>query len=1711
MNLITLTTIASYYADDIDPDAVDPSSQPRTTAAPPAPLRATASLTSNLFLRYFPPRPAAATAGVEWAPLVDGTRPTAPEQPKDSSSLPSSSHEGEVGGGSLVRAAPLAFSAAHPLARLAVESSPAGYRSSGIVIWHRPLCATPMFLSRVLLRTRTGGGKSRPCGLWSPPARTVDDDARDVSGDASTDSDGSSESSSSVSSLTEAQRVVPPAPLFFSRAMLYKSAAATAAAAASTCDSTYSARGCNQGVDRIENPSPALPPPAAASTLPTMSKVVVLLHLYDREQGEEVKEGEDVAGLYRRQMQKRGRIRIHAGGAGAADDANSVWRMMGPVLWWLERSVQPVTDVPVVAGTDARTRPSAHAAEESRAEADTPLSLSLCHSFSSSSVTAAPPPTLPRLPCAIRLFLSPWAMPRRRRCITVSSKRITGSTCSPSRPSMTSPLWPPCRWCPHALVELGLCGPNSDSPDLFSAATFLATLAVNVNQPPTEHDSGGSSAERRLRRHRLGCLRYRGSSSSAIPAFGPFPTPCVSSGSQWSGGGGGRRGIATWRTPACATLPVSKHPQTSRAIPPAATRHNEEERWVQRPLLELLGLEGVWGDGGRVTQAANEAEVEEERGGERATVTQQQLLLLSPPLRSALPPPLATPLLPLHTLDLSFRWDLRQLETVLARWAATGHLSRLSRLSVMGCVQLRDLDWLAEMPADTLEELNISGCAELRDVHRVRRLSALRILKAAQLAQLERLGWWWGWEGETVDEQRPSTDGRASLPCQLHRLAELDLACTRRRKNCLADVEWLGALPSLRKLATSVSEPDDSMWHPPMRSVTASFDVARLAWLVGCAELRDLHLAFRDGPRAAAAPRGGQTQLSSPPPPLFFSSFAAAAAHVGHGDALPPPPSDLRVLSLSPFPHLRVLELAKATLAEDFTSWLAVGCPQLREIHLISCTVRCTTAGLRQAQARYRLALPAHMRLTATATTAVSRTRASPSFQPLPPAEQPGRVNTALGTGRHTATATRGLIRRDHLTPHHPVSGVVDNVNDDDDDVQQRRKEEQWWWGQLCHLRRLRRLSVYDLEGLTSGSSLDWVVGCGALRDLALRKCRWLLDAYAVHRLPRLRTLNLNATGIDDLTFLRMREGVMVRAPPLASTTAAHTSSPARGPLTPASSSSPSPVAALSPVVAAQRSYPRQLQQKQQQQQQQQLSKAPSPSSPFPASPPLLPPPPRPPALSYLSEVVLVDCPFLSDLSPIAYLTSCRSLFASDHPVHSLDHLSTCVSLEKLYLINYVKLTDISALRWLRRLRTVYITHSSVRDLSWVAQTVTPLMVRRWRRALQQGASAAAAASAGAAAHVRNNDSSSSSSDGDDDYDADAHDDDTGSGVWCSPSLSAAAARVHVDEHHHHTSPPPQHQQQQQGGRESKDSRFRGRGSRGKWCVLPQLEVLTLAYSKFLTDVSALGALPRLRHLDLRDCVHLSQLGSVKRANSRTATVGTTATTAGTAAMNTASGRPATRVSAGVFSPPNVRAPQLHRNSMADGGKPSGSLREWSLRWVGQAAVHAMVQLRRWRTTAVSGWAAHRETPPPKGGAADVTELLAHTQQHQTTPSAVTAAVSSGGKASGGTGPSIPPPLTAMSLAHLAPTLRYVSLSGCKALVDATPLGELHQLQYLHAAFTGIRDVRWVRGCTSLKVLDLTMSPCCTSSASAVTFLARLPDELAELEIVNSRPVEDIR
>ncbi|KAG5488398.1 hypothetical protein GH5_08583 [Leishmania sp. Ghana 2012 LV757] len=149
--------------------------------------------------------------------------------------------------------------------------------------------------------------------------------------------------------------------------------------------------------------------------------------------------------------------------------------------------------------------------------------------------------------------------------------------------------------------------------------------------------------------------------------------------------------------------------------------------------------------------------------------------------------------------------------------------------------------------------------------------------------------------------------------------------------------------------------------------------------------------------------------------------------------------------------------------------------------------------------------------------------------------------------------------------------------------------------------------------------------------------------------------------------------------------------------------------------------------------------------------------------------------------------------------------------------------------------------------------------------------------------------------------------------------------------------------------------------------------------------------------------------------------------------------------------------------------------------------------VERWRTPAAAGWPGRASPPvlslrPPSAASCEArwaSSPSAWVQKSRT-------------------------PLAPYSLARLHSTLRYVDVSGCKALVDSSTIGSLEQLEYLHAPFTGMHDVRWVRGCRMLKVLDLANSPCCVWAAKAV-LEAELPQCLSELELLNSRPVDELQ
>lgn len=397
----------------------------------------------------------------------------------------------------------------------------------------------------------------------------------------------------------------------------------------------------------------------------------------------------------------------------------------------------------------------------------------------------------------------------------------------------------------------------------------------------------------------------------------------------------------------------------------------------------------------------------------------------------------------------------------------------------------------------------------------------------------------------------------------------------------------------------------------------------------------------------------------------FSASFRSSSlrrrddrGRFGSGDAVP-----LSALAQAPFPQLRLLLLRRVTLDEKFTNWLASGCPLLQELVLESCEVtQLTAATLLHQQRRTSGGAAETLSLAPTASSVAAAAAAAP-----PPAQ--------------------------HVL-------------------------ERWWWMELQNLQQLSVLCVSELEGFQDHSSIDWITACPALQTVTFRKCRWLLDTYATHRLPRLRLLNLSATEIDDITFLGMRNGHCL---PVEATTG--------------------------------------------------RSRA---ASPPPSSPLIEQALPPTSTLSHLTELNLVDCPHIFDLSPLAHLHCCRRLFASDHTrVTAIPWVRHCIALEELYLINYTRLYDISATRELQQLRILYVTHSSISDLSWM---LTHCSI-------------------------------------------------------CSSSRSRCCCGS--------------------GNLQDKTGR-----------PLPRLQSLTLAFSRKLRDVSPLGVLTDLRHVDLLQCSALTKLSN---------------------------------------------------------------------------------------------------------------------------------------------------------------------------------------------------------------------------------------------------------
>eukprot|EP00796_Vickermania_ingenoplastis_P012124 gene12124-8346_t len=85
------------------------------------------------------------------------------------------------------------------------------------------------------------------------------------------------------------------------------------------------------------------------------------------------------------------------------------------------------------------------------------------------------------------------------------------------------------------------------------------------------------------------------------------------------------------------------------------------------------------------------------------------------------------------------------------------------------------------------------------------------------------------------------------------------------------------------------------------------------------------------------------------------------------------------------------------------------------------------------------------------------------------------------------------------------------------------------------------------------------------------------------------------------------------------------------------------------------------------------------------------------------------------------------------------------------------------------------------------------------------------------------------------------------------------------------------------------------------------------------------------------------------------------------------------------------------------------------------------------------------------------------------------------------------------------PALRHLSLSGCSAVSDLSPLGLLRHLRVLHADLTRVQDLAWVSHCCYLK--ELRLRGC--RAVSDVAELALLP-RLRVLDLSHS-PVADLR
>ncbi|TPP46630.1 hypothetical protein CGC21_23685 [Leishmania donovani] len=266
----------------------------------------------------------------------------------------------------LTCAIPLAFAAAHPLARLATEKSAAGYRACGV------------------LSLRAGPGTVGP-----PPGLCVRRDAV-FSSQVAQAQDLHGENSSRWE-MSEELMLLSPLCVQSSRVP--------------TCIPSRQGRSGNLAVDGTTCP------PQRPLVLPTESSIVVLLHAY-REAARELEEETKQANA------EQGRR-----GAATTEPTSAIWQALQPLLWWLESCVRP-----------AQSRLHRECAE--------------CRMVDGASDAA-----------------------RRRR--EAAAKQRTPLNLLKSAASV--------QWCPHAVVEVGLCGLSNGSP--LPAFASLQNPLISRGQP----------------------------------------------------------------------------------------------------------------------------------------------------------------------------------------------------------------------------------------------------------------------------------------------------------------------------------------------------------------------------------------------------------------------------------------------------------------------------------------------------------------------------------------------------------------------------------------------------------------------------------------------------------------------------------------------------------------------------------------------------------------------------------------------------------------------------------------------------------------------------------------------------------------------------------------------------------------------------------------------------------------------------------------------------------------------------------------------------------------------------------------------------------------------------------------------------------------------------------------------------------------------------